>query len=199
MLALRVTVRDWREGTLTEDFRSGAMEPLFAAAEEHMLPLFLSAQGQPKAVAEVAQAHPGLLLIVDHLGLPQPPPMRVAADPWEQLPEVNRLATFPNVAIKFSGALTLSRQPYPHSDIWPYLETMIEAFTPDRLMWGSDFTRLRMAPRTNQPGPRSTWAGLYGDSVSFLRDTEEISKADKQKLFGATIRRLLRWPKGSVI
>jgi hypothetical protein len=66
---------------------------------------------------------------------------------------------------------------------------------PDRLMWGSDFTRMRMAPGTIEPGPRETWATLYSDSVTFVRDTDQLSQSDKEKTLGATLRRIFRWPR----
>jgi L-fuconolactonase len=95
--------------------------------------------------------------------------------------------------VKFSGALTLSREPYPHRDLWPYLLKIVEAFGPDRLLWGSDFTRLRKSPGTFRRGPKSDWCALYSDSVTFLRDTDELSSADNEKIFAGSIRRLLRW------
>ena len=103
------------------------------------------------------------------------------------------MAKYPNVAIKFSGAPTLSLRPYPHADIWPHLHKLIDAFGPNRLMWGSDFTRLRWAPLTLDPGPREGWF-LYSDSLNYLRDTDEVSDSDKAAIFAGTIRRLLRWP-----
>jgi hypothetical protein len=62
-------------------------------------------------------------------------------------------------------------------------------------MWGSDFTRLRWLPGVQGGGlaPRDRWR-LYSDSVSYLRDTSELSQSDKEKLFNGTIRRVLRWP-----
>jgi predicted TIM-barrel fold metal-dependent hydrolase len=194
MLAMRISIRDWRSGTLTREYVSGSFEPLFEAAEKHDLPLFISGQGQPEAIGDIAQRHPGLTLIVDHIGLPQPPPMRVADDPWEQLPAVNALAQYPNVSIKFCGAHTLSEQPYPHLDVWPHLTSMLAAFGPERLMWASDFTRMRMAPGTIEQGAREGWATLYSDSVGFVRDTEQLSPSDKEKILSGTVRRILRWP-----
>jgi L-fuconolactonase len=193
-LAVRVIIRNWMDGTLVPGFKDGVLEPLFVAAEKHSLPVFLSAQANPGSVESVAKAHPDLVIIVDHLGLAQQP-MAVGRDPWEQLPAVNKLARFPNVAVKFSGAPTLSSAPYPHPDIWPHLLKIVEAFTPDRLMWGSDFTRLRMPTGSLERAPRELWSGFYSDAVNFLRDTDQISKGDKEKIFAGTIRRLLRWPK----
>jgi hypothetical protein len=33
--------------------------------------------------------------------------------------------------------------------------------------------------------------------VSYLRDTDELGRDDKQKIFSGTIRRVLRWPKAA--
>lgn len=194
MLAVRVDVVHWRTGTPSNAFTEGRIEPLFDAAERHHLPVFASAMGVAKELIPVARAHPELILIIDHFGVASPPPMTLDPDPWSALPGTLALAEFPNVAIKFSGAIALSRTLYPHPDLWPHLHKVISAFGPDRLLWGSDFTRLRMGPGTVERGPREGWAGLYSDSVNFLRDTTEISQRDKAAIFGGTIRRLLRWP-----
>jgi len=195
MLAIRTSIANWQNDTLTDDFQAGKLEPLFAACEKHRLPLFCSTHGHAKDLEPYVRAHPDLLFIVDHLGVPQPPPIkRDAPDPWVRLPGLLGLAQYPNVAVKFSGATTLSLEPYPHRDVWPALHRIIDAFTPGRLMWGSDFTRLRMAPLSIQPGPREGWF-LYSNELNYLRDTDEVSDSDKEQLFGGTIRRLLRWPK----
>ena len=114
-------------------------------------------------------------------------------DPWDKLPGVLGLAKYPNVHVKFSGAPLLSREPYPHTDLWPNLHKIIDAFTPDRLMWGTDFTRMRWKPGSTDLAPRERWR-LYSDCLNYLRDTNELSASDKEKLFGTTIRRVLRWP-----
>jgi L-fuconolactonase len=195
-LAVRTRIITWQNVQTAPDFESGAIEPLFAAAEKHGLPVFCFASGHAGRLASVAQAHPDLLLIVDHVGLPQTP-MKVAPNPWEKLAEVNSLARYPNVAIKFSGGHMLSHEPYPHRDAWKHLLTMVEAFGPDRLMWGSDVTRTRMTPGTTDRGLREDWATTYADSVGFVHNTDELAAGDKEKILGGTIRRLLRWPRPS--
>ena len=190
--ALRVVIRRWTDGRLTDAFRQGRLNPLFAAAERHGMPIFMQAASQLPSAIEVAQAYPELALIIDHLGLSQQP-SAVGDDPWAELDEVVELSRFPNVSVKFCGAPTLARSPYPYDDIWPHLHRMIDAFTPDRLMWGSDFTRLRIQPG-NAPAPRGQWYGTYAEQVHFLRDTGELSAADKRAIFGTTLRRVLGWP-----
>lgn len=175
-------------------FANPALEPIFAAAEKLGVPVFGGFR-QAAAVAPIADAHPVLTIIVDHFGLSQPPVFAQKPVPWDELPITLALATYPNVLVKFSGAPALSLTPYPHPDIWPHLYRVIEAFGPGRLMWASDFTRMRMsAGNTAVNGPRSAWGGLYSDAVGFLRDTTEISAADKEMIFSGTIRRVLNWP-----
>ena len=45
------------------------------------------------------------------------------------------------MAIKISGACTLSHEPFPYADIWEPLGRIFEAFGFDRCMWGTDWTR----------------------------------------------------------
>ena len=51
------------------------------------------------------------------------------------------LARRPNAVIKVSGACTLSREPYPFSDIWDPLARVFDAWSFDRCLWGTDWTR----------------------------------------------------------
>jgi predicted TIM-barrel fold metal-dependent hydrolase len=192
ILALRVVIRRYVDGQLTEDFTQGRLDPIFAAAERHQLPIFMQAAAQLKSAAEVAKAYPELSLIIDHLGLSQQPSI-VGDDPWADLADVVALSQFPNVTVKFCGAPTLAHSPFPYHDVWPHLHRLITAFTPDRLMWGSDFTRLRIG-QANQRAPREQWYGSYAEQVHFLRDTAELSSTDKEAIFGKTLRRTLNWP-----
>ena len=194
MLAGRNLVGNARDATLRPEFNEGKFERLWAAAEKHRLPLFFSTHGHADVMAAVAKAHPDLTMIIDHLGVSQSPVSPARAEPWDKLPGLLSLAQFPNVHVKFSGAPLLSSEPYPHQDVWPYLHKVVGAFTPDRLMWGSDFTRLRWIPVIGGLAPRDRWH-YYSDSVGYLRDSDELSASDKEKIFGGTLRRVLRWPK----
>ena len=196
LVSIRLSVTDWQTLGIREAFSSGQLEPAIAAAERHEMPVFFSATGNTKALEPVAQQHPDLIMVLDHLGLPSPPPQGpVAPDVWATLPHVIALAKYPNVSLKFTGVTCLSKEAYPYKDIWPRLHEIIEAYGPDRLMWGSDFTRLRMGWGSLEQGPRDKWAGLYGENVHFLLDTTELSRSDKEKIFGLTMRRVLRWPR----
>jgi predicted TIM-barrel fold metal-dependent hydrolase len=172
------------------EFVSGEFERLYSYCEKYNVPLFFSTHGQANLMEPVIQAHPGLTIVIDHLGLAQSPVSPKETASWDKLPNILALAKYPNVHVKFCGAPTLSREEFPYRDVWPYLHKMIDAFTPDRLFWGSDYTRMRHFYRA----PRSEW-WYYSDVLNFLRDTSELSASDKEKMLGGALRKAMRWPK----
>ena len=60
--------------------------------------------------------------------LPQPfdPPAKPA--PFADLPKLLELAAHDNVAVKITGACTLSHKPYPYDDLWDPLRRVFDAF-----------------------------------------------------------------------
>jgi predicted TIM-barrel fold metal-dependent hydrolase len=54
--------------------------------------------------------------------------------------------------VKLSGYYKFSQEPYPHCDTWPFITALVEAFTLDRCVWGSDWPFLR-APERIDYGP----------------------------------------------
>jgi predicted TIM-barrel fold metal-dependent hydrolase len=49
--------------------------------------------------------------------------------------------------IKLSGYYKFSQQSHPYQDTWPFIAALVEAFTLDRCVWGSDYPFLRAAER----------------------------------------------------
>ena len=183
IVGIRVAAVSPTRAHVQAHFDDGRYEPWFAAAERQGVPVCLYCAGVPHKAARVARDHPGLTVIVDHIGMRHPPYDSAGPDLFDPLPDLLALARFPNVAVKFSGVPALSTEGYPFADVWPNARRIIEAFGPARLMWGSDYTRC---------------AGMhtYSESVNFLRYSDEVSAADKELMFGGTLRRLFRWEKG---
>ena len=171
-----------------------------AAAVRAGLPIFMSTAGELSSPARLARAHPELTVVVDHLGLPQPPSYPRDSPPFRSLDRLLALADQPNVAVKVTGVPTLSEQGYPFADLWPHLHRIVDAFGGDRLMWGSDISRVR--GRIGFPGRLDTVEGgrlpysgkhTYAEAVLYLRETDELSAAEKDALLGGTALRLLPW------
>jgi predicted TIM-barrel fold metal-dependent hydrolase len=128
----------------------------------------------------MAARNPNTRLVIDHLGLQQPFEPPVPAQPFAELPKVVALAAYDNVAIKISGACTLSQQPFPYNDLWDPLSRVFDAFGFDRCMWGTDWTRA-VALLT------------YKQGVEAFRLADRLSDSERTALMGETLQRVYNW------
>jgi predicted TIM-barrel fold metal-dependent hydrolase len=172
-LGVRVTLhRDpWRAA-----FMAGALEPYWAAAEAAGLPVMVYPPGLCARIGEVARRHPGLSLVIDHLAIPAE---AKGPQAFAELPALLELTRFPNVAVKASALPCHSVKPYPFSDVHGPLGRAFDAFGPDRLFWGSDWTRLPCAYREN--------LALFTEAVPFFSTT------DLRRVMGGAVLDWLGW------
>lgn len=87
----------------------------------------------------------GVRVVVDHCACPDPG--RGLGQPG--FAAVLELARRGNAAIKLSGPFRYSKQPWPYADCEPYVEALIEAFTLDNCVWGSDWPFVRLPMRVD--------------------------------------------------
>jgi L-fuconolactonase len=92
--------------------------------------------GRLGPVATIARVHPRLTIVIDHLGL-----IRWTGRGSEGLSGLLGLATHPNICVKLSGLEVLSGERYPFRAAWPLARAVVDAFGPDRVMWGSNSPR----------------------------------------------------------
>jgi predicted TIM-barrel fold metal-dependent hydrolase len=171
-------------GGLTEDAADPGLNRVLAEAARLSLPLNLHIAGRLDQGIALIRRHPDTQVIIDHLGLVQPHEPPVPKEPWAELPKVLTLAKLPNVAIKISGACTLSHEPFPYNDIWDPVCRVIDAFGIDRCLWGTDWTR-------------AVKFLTYAQGVDAFRATDRISDSDKVKLMGGALARIYGWsPRG---
>ncbi len=62
------------------------------------------------------------------------------------------LAETGRACVKLSGLTKCSALPYPYPDAWPYVQALLDAYTPQNLVWASDWPFLR-APARIDYGP----------------------------------------------
>jgi len=165
---------------LPEDPTDPGLNRVLDAAARLSMPVNLHIAGRLGQGVELINHHPDTQIIVDHLGLVQPHEPPVPDEPWAELRQVLTLARQPNVAIKITGACTLSRQPFPYNDIWDPVCRVIDAFGIDRCMWGTDWTR-------------AVKFLTYAQGVDAFRLTGRISESDKAALMGGTLARIYGW------
>ncbi len=175
-----VGVRIMLDRTESEDPADPGLNRVLAAGARHSLPVNLMAKGRLEQLRGLVERHPDTSIVIDHLGLAQPPAPPAPPDPWGDLPRVLAFAEFPNVSIKISGACTLSHEPFPYNDIWPPLTQIFEAFGIDRCMWGTDWTRT---------SPLLT----YEQGVESFRVTDQLSDGDKAMLMAGSLKQIYGW------
>jgi predicted TIM-barrel fold metal-dependent hydrolase len=118
----------------------GRCDWLWAEAEEAGVPVYLLV---PHAILHfidrVAERHPGLRIVMDHLGLINGEYDEVA---FRGLDNLLALARRPNVAVKASALPCYTREAYPYRGLHPYIRRVYDAFGPRRMFWGTDLSRL---------------------------------------------------------
>ncbi len=79
---------------------------------------------------------PDTRIVIDHIA--KPAIARGEKTQWEL--NMAAMATFPNIFCKLSGMVTeASWRNWKRDDFYPYLDEVMEAFGPERLMYGSDW------------------------------------------------------------
>jgi predicted TIM-barrel fold metal-dependent hydrolase len=174
MLGLRFTFNPPHQRTWLSD---GTADWLWPAAERAGVPIALLAGNFLPAFTQIAERHPGLKLIVDHLGRTSGTKDDAA---WPNLPEMLALAKYPNVAIKATGAPSYSSEPYPYRNIHGYLKQIYDAFGPERMFWGTDITRMPCS-----------WRQCV---TMFTEELPWLSESDKELVMGRALCTWLDWP-----
>jgi predicted TIM-barrel fold metal-dependent hydrolase len=168
---------------LAEDAADPGLNRVLKEAARLSLPVNLHIAGRLDQGIELIRRNPDTQIVVDHLGLVQPHEPPKPKEPWAELPQVRTLAKLPHVAIKITGACTLSLEPFPYHDIWDPVCRMIDAFGIDRCLWGTDWTR-------------AVNFLTYAQGVDAFRVTDRISASDKAKLMGGNVTRIYGWAPG---
>jgi L-fuconolactonase len=129
---------------------------------------------QLPAVIKFVQQHPNQRVVLDHLG--KPDIKNGLLEPWAT--HIRTLANFENVFCKISGMVTEADwHNWSPEDFKPFLDTVTEAFSTERLMVGSDW-------------PVCLVAGEY-EEVKSLADNyfASFSETEKAAIFGGNAAR----------
>jgi L-fuconolactonase len=151
--------------------RSPGDDPLAVWRKAADLGMVASVMGTVEGYAdagfeEIVKTLPNLKVVMEHLagvGAYFGPGRADKTIPYETYRSVLELAKYPNAYMKVPGLGEFCprpmpfRQPMPFENVPPLIEMAIDAFGPQRLMWGSDFP-----PSANREG--------YRNSLKFPRE-----------------------------
>ena len=130
----------------------------------------------PYAVQFVRQ-FPDQVFILDHMAKPIVRKGRFS--PWRE--DFESLSKFPNVSCKISGLVTEADwKQWKPEQFFPYLDTAFECFSPDRLMFGSDWPVCTLAASYEQ---------VFHLPMTYMQK-KGYAESDIRKVFGENAARI---------
>ena len=85
---------------------------------------------------KMIQRYPQVSAVIDHMSQID----FGVDDPLPGLKKLLALARYPNVAVKISDLTSVSKSgKYPFPDAYPWVKRVYDAFSPDRLLWGTGY------------------------------------------------------------
>jgi predicted TIM-barrel fold metal-dependent hydrolase len=153
-----------------------ALRPLLARLADRDFVLDVQAEADQWTAIAPAVADVPVRIVVDHAGRPRPD-QRVDAPGFRAL---LGLADAGRTVIKLSGPMRYSQRPPPYEDVDPFVRAIVAAFTPRRLVWGSDWPFLRVDRRFDH-GPA---LAQLRRAVPDARDLRAILVSTPARWFG---------------
>jgi L-fuconolactonase len=130
----------------------------------------------PQAI-ELVDRHPSQRFVVDHMA--KPSIKQGAIEPWARW--LRELARRPHVSCKLSGLVTeLGRPDWTSAELRPYVDVVLDAFGPDRVLFGSDW------PVCLVVCGYARWMATVKELIAHLSPTERAA------ILGENARRLYR-------
>ncbi len=121
------------------------------------------------------QRHPNLPVVLDHCMFP------IGKDgiQGETIQKALHLARYPNLHAKLTYLVAGSDQPHPFADTYPLIKAVIDAYGPDRCVWGSDFPCEYYTPQVT-----------YAQHLELFSQTLNLSDTELETILSTTPGRL---------
>ena len=175
MLGIRLTFLGDQAPWLT----NGIADWFWPAAEKAGVPVMVFAPTRGPDFARIAEQHPGLTMIIDHMNLTLD--IRKTIGLEAAITQTVALAKYPNVSCKVSASPGLSEEAYPFADMKPHLKRVVEAFGRERCYWGTDMTN-------------SFAKATYRQRITQFTETLDfLTEEDKDWVMGRAILKRLNW------
>jgi predicted TIM-barrel fold metal-dependent hydrolase len=175
MRGVRVTFIGPAAAWLTD----GTADWFWPAAEKAGLPVMFLTAGRSGEFARIAERHPQLTLIADHMGVVGD--VVKAGKLADAIEQTASLAKYQNVSVKLSAAANNSTEAYPFRDFLPHIRRLFDAYGPQRCYWGTDITN-------------GFDKASYRQRVThFTEELPFLSEQDKDWIMGRGIAARLGW------
>jgi len=126
-------------------------------------------------IENLARQLPDLNIVIDHCFM-----LNTFRKTEQTLSALEKVARHhPNIHAKLTSGTHGSARVYPHEDMHAPLKRVIEAFTPQRCVWGSNF-------------PNALWSKgtTYAQNLSLFTNELGLSQSDQEAILGGTAEQL---------
>lgn len=169
MKGVRHVLQDDKASVLMEDKRFNAGIDLLP--RHNLVYDILIYERHLKMTVPFVDRHPKQVFVLDHIA--KPLIKDHALEPWRTL--IRELAKRGNVYCKLSGMVTEADwRTWKPADLKPYIDVVIEAFTPKRLMFGSDWPVMLVASSYKQ------WHDVVAGAIA------QLSEAEQERIWSGT-------------
>lgn len=122
------------------------------------------------AAIEFVDRHPNQVFILDHIAKPRIKDHILS--PWDR--NMREMAKRQNVYCKLSGMVTEAAPRWTPAQLQPYIDVVLQAFGPKRIMYGSDWPVMLLAAEYAQ------WYGVVTNAIA------KLSKPEQERIMGGT-------------
>lgn len=129
---------------------------------------------QLAAAVEMVKRSPNNSFVLDHISKPYM--AKGEMQPWAD--QISEIASHENVVVKVSGLFTEANwSDWSQETFRPYLDHVLNSFSPSRMMFGSDW-------------PVCLLAATYTDTINLMEDfTKNFTKSEQESFWAGTAKR----------
>ena len=174
-----VSVRDMAQDKADPNWlmRDDVIKNIHRIADAGLTFDILTRPPQLAAAVEMVKRSPNNTFVLDHISKPYIG--KGEMQPWAD--QITEMASHENVSVKVSGLFTEANwDNWSNQSFKPYLDHILNTFTPSRMMFGSDW-------------PVCLLAATYSQTVDLMEEfTKEFSKAEQESFWSGTVKRSYR-------
>jgi L-fuconolactonase len=122
------------------------------------------------AAIEFVDRHPNQVFVLDHIAKPRIKDHVIS--PWDR--NMREMAKRQNVYCKLSGMVTEAGPKWTPELLQPYIDVVLQAFGPKRVMYGSDWPVMLLGAEYAQ------WYGVVTNAIA------KLSKPEQERIMGGT-------------
>ena len=174
-----VSIRDMAQDKADPNWlmRDDVIKNIHRIADAGLTFDILTRPPQLAAAVEMVKRCPNNTFVLDHISKPYMG--KGEMQPWAD--QISEMASYENVSVKVSGLFTEANwDSWNNQTFKPYLDHILNSFTPSRMMFGSDW-------------PVCLLAATYSQTIDLMEEfTKEFSKAEQESFWSGTVKRSYR-------